>query len=770
MDYIGLLLSISELNRMLHESASLDAFLDQCVKIVASHFDAHVCSIYLYDRTQNRLNLSSTVGLNVKRKSAISLKLGEGLTGLALQELRPIMVREGSKHPGYRHFPGLQEELYDAFLAVPILRGIERIGVIVVQRGSVRPFDADDQKSLLGVANQLASMIEYARLLIVSGRRKNAAETAPAECPRFVKGRSASAGWAIGRAVVDLQDRDPTALLRGERADHLTLADFDAAVVTTIDQLTAFQEQIGERLSDIASLIFAAHILFLKDEQFVGRMRRFIVEGGSPAKAVAAVADDYCAMFGKQENVYFRQKADDIRDVALRLLGNLLPRLSRNLSASGAIVVVRDLLPSDILILSAEKAAGIIVTGGGAASHVAILARSLKLPMVVADLPALLTLPSSTTILVDADSGSIYIEPGEEVRAPYEHRSRRRASLAAARATMPHEAVTVDGRKIKLLANINLISDTADAIEVRAEGIGLYRTEFPFIIRSSFPSEEEQLVVYRMLVERMPGKPITFRTLDIGGDKVLSYYADFKERNPFLGIRSIRFCLDHLDVFKQQLRAILRASVQADVGIMFPMVSSVEELTAARAVLDECKSELAAEGAVYCVNPKIGVMVELPSAVEIIESLAKRADFLSIGTNDLIQYLLAVDRTNEKVARFYCAHHPAVLRAINRVAVAANRAGIGLSVCGDMAHDPRYAEFFIGVGISTLSIDPLYFPAITDAVRSFDFSRAQEHAQRMLACDFVKEVEAVMDEAVSKRGGATPVTAAPVPGTKRHSD
>jgi phosphotransferase system, enzyme I, PtsP len=745
MDHVGLLLSISELNEMLNETTSLPAFLDRCIAVVAQHFGADVCSIYLYDPIQKCLNLTSTLGLNHKNVGSVTLKLGEGLTGLALQELRPIMTAESSKHPNYRFFPGLHEEEYDAYLGIPIVRGIERIGVLVIQRNSSRPFEESDQTALRGVANQVAAMIEYARLLINSAKKNALMTKEKSNCPSFIKGRSASGGWALGPVVIKAEIRDLNALPDTFYAGSKNLGDFNEALDATIGQLTSFQAQIEERLMDVASLIFASHILLLKDDQFVGKVRRLITDGMQPVRALVMVSEEYIAIFGKQNNPYFRQKADDIRDVTFRVLNNLVRRAGANSLVKSSVVIASDLVPSDILLLSVEKASGIILISGGVTSHVAILARSLKLPMVIANVPALLELPEGSNALIDAETGNIFVDPSPAILAPYEQRRRRKNTLSE-RQEISLLQNTADGTEISILANVNLISDSADAKAVRAKGIGLYRTEFPFMVRNSFPVEEEQFVVYRKLVESMPGLPVTFRTLDIGGDKTLSYYADYVEHNPFLGMRSMRFCLENREVFKSQIRAILRAGHGAGVRIMFPMISSVDELDDASAIVTECEQELQADKIPFHADPAIGIMIELPAALDICDELARRCDFFSIGTNDLVQYILAVDRTNERVAKFYCPHHPSVLRAIKRVAVAAKEAGIGLSVCGDMAHESRYLEFLIGIGIRAISIDPLYFPPVCSSLQTIVTSRAVEYAEKMLACDSIRNVEEILSK------------------------
>ena len=370
---------------------------------------------------------------------------------------------------------------------------------------------------------------------------------------------------------------------------------------------------------------------------------------------------------------------------------------------------------------------------GGASSHLAILARSFAIPLVIADQPELLALPPGAKILLDAEIGNIYINPAEDVIKTFARRNKEREALGKLKQAVFPETRTKDGARVRLLANINLLSDVKAALEFKAEGIGLYRTEFPFIVRSDFPTEEEQFVIYKRLVESMGGKEIVFRTLDIGGDKVLSYYNFGKEENPFLGMRSIRFSLRHKDIFEQQIRAILRAGAKANIKIMFPMISSLDEFLEAKDVAAKCVKDLKRENITHHPNPPIGMMVELPSVLEIIDELSAAADFLSIGTNDFIQYMLAVDRTNEKVADLYLPHHPAVLRALNRVVKAAQKFNKDVSICGDMAHDERYLPYFLGIGIRSFSVNSLYIPKIQSAVARIKIKEAEIQAKKILA-------------------------------------
>jgi phosphotransferase system enzyme I (PtsP) len=356
-------------------------------------------------------------------------------------------------------------------------------------------------------------------------------------------------------------------------------------------------------------------------------------------------------------------------------------------------------------------------------------------------------LADGTPVLLDADVGNLYVRPGQEVLSRFEARDLAGEALAFDPGMLRRPAATSDGTRINLAININLLSDVSRVGQAQYDGVGLYRTEFPFMIRSTFPSEEEQFVIYRKLINDVKGLPVTFRTLDIGGDKVLSYYQGVREENPFLGMRSIRFSLRHPDIFRQQIRAILRAGHESPLRLMFPMISSLDELRESREMVSRCIDELSAEGIEFNREPLIGIMVEIPSVIPIIRELAAESGFFSVGTNDLIQYTLAVDRTNEKVADMYVPHHPAILRSLKAIADAAIEAGIEASVCGDMAIEPRYIPFLLGIGMRSLSIDPQYMPAIKKAIAAIAIDDARALAEAMLDAPSLRDVESFLEKA-----------------------
>lgn len=741
MDHIKLICDIGEINEIFIDSKSIEAFLYKIVNLVARYMNADVCSVYLYEEENRELVLRATKGLNKESVNNVRLKLGEGLTGLALKEMRPVYERVGKDNPKFKPVPGISEEKYDAFLCVPIARGIQKIGVIVVQRKKAYQFKEKDIATLRAVASQLASMIENARLLISMQTVSSGSDKKHSRLPKLIKGKVASEGFAHGPAKIIIRGKLLEIYDKKKiRNNHLTLNDFLQAVSKTEYQLENLQKQIEEKLSDVASLIFTAHLLLLKDKEFVGSMVKRIEDGESPTDALMGVARHYIDLLSHNTNSYIQEKILDIEDLCMRIMNNLVDEEFDVNQCEGRVIIARELFPSDILKLSSEKAAGIVLVTGGVTSHLSILARSLCIPTIIIDNPKLLSIQESTKIMVDAEIGTLFINPSDTVIDQFRLRDLARKKIALTGGSTLSETVTKDGQKIRLLASINLLSDLKLAHEVNCEGIGLYRTEFPFLIRSDFPSEEEQFVIYQKLVDGSRHKEITFRTLDIGGDKVLSYFDTPVEQNPFLGMRSIRFSLSYKELFYQQLRAMLRASVDASIRIMFPLISTLEELLEAKMAVEECMSQLKAKKIPHNSKPLLGIMVEIPSAVSIIDELADHVDFFSIGTNDLVQYMLAVDRTNEKVASLYIQHHPAVLRAIKVVADAAIKKGKGVAICGDMAHHERYLPFFIGAGIRELTIESSFIPNIQKAIARIDSKEAEKTAKAVLSSANVTEI------------------------------
>ena len=487
--------------------------------------------------------------------------------------------------------------------------------------------------------------------------------------------------------------------------------------------------------------------MMLKDPKFIDRMAERIEKGVPATRAVRDITRRYADLFADSPHPYIREKVIDIEDLGGRLLSNLTSAAAdKNIQSNGRVVIAEELYPSELLKLSAEAVAGIVLTNGGVTSHVSIIARSLKIPLVVVQCPDLLHLTEDTPVLVDGEVGNVYVDPSSDIIQRFEARNQARIEVKDQHAPVQAGlARTMDGTSVELLANINLLAELPLARDMGAAGIGLYRTEFPFMIRPSFPSETEQYIVYRQVVEAMAEKPVTFRTLDIGGEKTLAYTDAPTDPNPELGLRSIRFSLAYQDIFESQIRAILRAAAGCrSLRIMFPLISSLDDFFRARQVVRDCLNRLEAEGMEHNDRPSIGMMVELPSVVETMDEFAAEADFFAIGTNDFVQYMLGVDRSNKHVADYYRPEHPAVLRALEKVARIANRHEKPISICGEMGHDPAMLPFLIGIGIRRLSIDPQFMPGLYQQIAGLTVDHCRDHARELLTAGSIAAVRNIL--------------------------
>ena len=748
-DNVALMCDIGELVGLFDFETGLDSFLARAVSTVAWHMRAAVCSIYLYEPETQQLVLRANQGLNPSLIGQLRLQVGEGITGTALKEMRPICEAKATDNPNFKFIPGSREEMFVSFLAVPILRKMTPVGVIVVQDPQWNYFTPNDIQALQVISSQLAGVIENAHLLMrMRGSEEEPASAVPESSPdgfgpgtHCIRGQGASDFMGMG-----LSTRIGQYLSHADAKEScpvgLTMGDFDRALAKTERQLLDLQRRLEDKIHDAASMIFGAHVLMLKDEAFSGEIRSQIRGGKNPWTAILDEVRRYADLFSRSPNPTLREKVLDVEDLGHRLLHNLAPKGAEDSGPdyAGQIVIAEELLPSDILKLSAERAAGLILLGGGQHSHVAILAKALQIPLVIAADRRLLSLPEKTLLLVDAKEGQIVVRPGAEAIQTMKELIRSLADKDRLAAEVKADTRTRDGVEIQLQANLNLVSELDLAMSMKAKGIGLYRTEFPFIVRSTFPTEEEQYLGYRRVLEQMQGRPVVFRTLDIGGDKALSYFPVQHESNPFLGLRALRFSLRNPQIFKQQLRALLRAAHgNPQAKVMFPLVASLDEFQAARDLARICQEELQREG-VPNRMPDLGVMIELPSAVVMAPELAAAADFLSIGSNDLIQYLLAVDRTNDEVAAWFAPHHPAVLRSLLRIVEAAEKAGKPVSLCGNLGADPAMLPFLLGIGLRTLSMDSMAIPAVQRRIEQIDYGQARLQARRMLAFGRTDEV------------------------------
>ncbi|MFA4888960.1 MAG: phosphoenolpyruvate--protein phosphotransferase [Candidatus Omnitrophota bacterium] len=566
-----------------------------------------------------------------------------------------------------------------------------------------------------------------------------------------LKGIAAASGISIGPAYKI--GKEEFIVPRQEIAESeipLQIQLFEEALIKTRREIIELQKKIASEMGQDEAEIFDAHLLVLEDrmliEDVISRLKR---EKLCVAFIFSEVLKKYIGVFSKIEDEYLRERISDINDVGKRILRHLLGKERKGLAgvSEKVVVVAHELSPSDTAAMQKKNVAGFVTDIGGKTSHTAIMAKSLEIPAVVGIEEATSKIKPGDILIVDGSMGIIIINPDEETLKAYRQEDMRLRGVAEKFMLVKDlPVVTIDNKAIEIFANIEF-PDEVPAVKLHGgQGIGLYRTEFFYMNRRDLPTEEEHYQSYKYVAEEMSPGPVIIRTLDLGGDKFLSQFEIPHEMQPFLGWRAIRFCLARPDVFKVQLRAILRASVHGDLKLMYPMISGIEELKQANAVLEEAKGELSSKGLAFNEDIHVGAMIEVPSAAMTADILAEEADFFSIGTNDLIQYSLAVDRGNEKVAYLYEPAHPAVLRLIKNIIDSAHKAGIKVGMCGEMAGEPALALLLLGMGLDDFSMPPQEIPEIKYIIRSVTFKQAQSFAQEALDLSTGRQVEEFSQE------------------------
>ncbi|GAA4501759.1 phosphoenolpyruvate-protein phosphotransferase PtsI [Pseudaeromonas paramecii] len=572
----------------------------------------------------------------------------------------------------------------------------------------------------------------------------------------MITGILASPGIAFAKALLLKEDEIVI------NQTPITAAQVDGEVARFYDartkssqQLHAIKEMAGKTFGEEKEAIFEGHIMLLEDEELEGDILSLIRdELVSADKAIHQVIEQYAAMMAELDDPYLRERATDFRDIGTRLVKNALGMDIVNLSTidEEVILVAKDLTPSETAQINLNYVRGFVTDIGGRTSHTSIMARSLELPAIVGTNNVTELVKTGDFLVLDALHNKVYINPSEEELAKLQSAQQKyqdeKAELAKLR-ELP--AVTLDGHRVEVCSNIGTIKDMDGAHRNGAEGVGLYRTEFLFMDRDALPSEEEQYQAYKEVAESMPDHPIIVRTMDIGGDKELPYMKFPKEMNPFLGWRAVRIFFDRKDIMHTQLRAILRASAYGKLRIMFPMIISVEELRALKQEIAELKEELRTQGHAFDENIEVGVMIETPAAAIIANHLAKEADFFSIGTNDLTQYTLAVDRGNELISGLYNPLSPSVLNLIKQVIDASHAQGKWTGMCGELAGDDRATLLLLGMGLDEFSMSAMSIPRVKQIIRSSNYAEVKAMAEQALASATIAEVEAVIDNFVKRK-------------------
>ncbi len=575
---------------------------------------------------------------------------------------------------------------------------------------------------------------------------------APIKPETIVPGISASQGIAYGQIFVFIQSDVEVPNYQVDADKRVgEIGRFEKALLATRQQITKIKNEVEKNLGAEEAMIFDAHLLVLEDQALIGEtIREFEKTGRNIETCFNQISSRYIQAFAEIDDEYLRERAGDIRDVAQRVLQNLLGQAENSLSrlADKRIVVATDISPSDSASIDRGQALALVTDSGSRTSHAVIVARSMKVPAVVGVRDLTTRVKNGDWAIVDGYDGIVILNPSEATLFRYGKIQEQKKSFESRLLQANDQpAVTLDGVKVSLLANIERVDELAMVKDYKAQGIGLYRTEYLFLNSARIPSEQEQFIAYSTVVKALAPLPVIIRTLDLGGDKPMVGHPNLfpKEDNPFMGFRAIRFCLVHTDIFKDQLRAILLASAYGKVQLMYPMISGAEELAKANAVLAECKAELKARGQAFDEELEVGAMIEIPSAAVTVDLLAQQCAFFSIGTNDLIQYLLAIDRVNDRIAHLYEPTHPAVIRTLKQIVAEAHRHKVPVSVCGEMAGDPIFAPLLLGLGIDGLSMSPAWLPSVKYLVRAMTMVDAKALAAKALTMASPKEIYAMCD-------------------------
>ncbi|HAZ80292.1 MAG TPA: phosphoenolpyruvate-protein phosphotransferase PtsP [Porticoccaceae bacterium] len=728
-----MLSSLRTIVQEVNSARSLTEVLAIIVKEVRFAMNAGVCSVYLYDPSDTRYVLMATEGLRQESIGKVRLSMRQGLVGLVAAKEEPLNLEDADQHPNFSYFEETGESPFHSFLGVPIIHHRKVLGVLVLQQENRRRFASEEEAFVVTVCAQLSGAIAHAeatgalRKLASAGRGKSKEAT-------FL-GIASSPGVGIGRVVLvgthaDLKavperfTKDPAAEIRR----------FRASVQAAKQDMLDLGAGLADKLSAEEFALFEVYIRLLDDKVLINEVIASIKCGQMATSAWSSVVLRHVRTFQKMEDSYLRERAADVRDLGRRVLGYLQTTEREKEPLPRRIVLVgEDLSATALADIPVNRLVGIISLKGSSNSHMAIVGRALGIPTVM----GAVTLPwgelEGQELIVDGSSGDIISRATRTVRRHYLQRQREEKrfnkDLEKLRNLPCH---TADGKRFSLWVNTGLRHDTEKSLQSGAEAVGLFRTEIPFLMRSSFPTEDEQVEIYKEQLTDFSPRPVTMRTLDIGGDKDLPYFP-IEEENPFLGWRGIRISLDHPEIFLVQIRAMLRASEESkNLRIMLPMISNIPELDRALELIDRVYSELTIEEGFRLQRPLVGAMIEVPAAVYQVKEIARRVDFLSIGTNDLTQYLLAVDRNNPRVADLYHTLHPSVLMALKQIQDQVAGMDCQISICGEMAGDPLSVMVLLGLGYETFSMSASSLLKVKSMLLNITLKESQQLAKKAL--------------------------------------
>ncbi|MCZ8041607.1 MAG: phosphoenolpyruvate--protein phosphotransferase [Beijerinckiaceae bacterium] len=721
---------LRRLREVMAASISPQERLDRLVVLIAGNLVAEVCSVYVL-REDGSLELYATEGLNREAVHLTTMRAGEGLVGLIAREAAPLALSDAQNHPAFSYRPETGEEVYRSFLGVPILRGGAVMGVLVIQNRASRLYSDEEIESLQTTAMIMAEMI-------AAGGLKSLARPGASiglDRPIHGVGVSLADGVGLGHAVLHEPRVAITNLIaENPAAEVKRLEDAIAEMRASIDELIERGDvaHIGEHRDVLETFRMFAH-----DQGWLRRMREVVLTGLTAEAAVERVQSDTRAKMLRQTDPYLRERLHDLDDLANRLLRTLVGKangVAREEMPENAILIARSMGPAALLDYDRSRLRGLVLEEGGPTSHIAIVARALGIPAVGEIVNATALIQSGDAVIVDGQAGEVQIRPQPDVENAYKDKARLRARKQEQyRKLKSQPAVTRDGVPIVLQINAGLLVDMPNLEATAAAGIGLFRTELQFMVAEHMPTTSEQQALYTAVLDHAQGRPVTFRTLDIGGDKVLPYMERVEEENPALGWRAIRIGLDKPRLLRAQIRALLRAGSGRDIKIMLPMIATVDEFQRARTIVRREQAMLAKQGHVPPLSLQLGVMVEVPSLLFELPEIVREADFLSIGTNDLMQFLFAADRENKRVADRFDPLGAGALRALRSIVEAASEANCPVTVCGEMGGKPLETMALIGLGYRAFSMSAASVGPVKAMLRALDVARLTERVDWMLA-------------------------------------
>ena len=699
--------------------------LDNIVQLIAADMEAEVCSAYIM-RAGDILELCATQGLFPESVHSTRLRVGEGLVGVIAATARPLALSDAQAHPAFAYRPETGEEVYHSLMGVPILRSGRVSGVLVVQNRSQRHYTDEEIEALQTVAMVLAELVAAGALVDVEEQHPT---DGIATLPHRLDGVRLNSGLAIGTAVL----HQPAIVIRqlvaeDPEAESLRL---DLAIVEmqrSIDRMLSSSELAhgGEHRD-----ILETYRMFAEDRGWLGRIREAVESGLTAEAAVQKVRDDTRARMKQITDPYIRERLTDLEDLANRLQHHLsggATTAAVETEAEDVVLVARNMGPAELMDYDRKRLRALVLEEGSPTAHVAVVARALDIPVVGRVKGAIAQIDAGDQVVVDGDNAQVLVRPSEDVQAAVESRlAERRTRKAAYQALRELPAVTLDGVAIGLFMNAGLLIDLPELEATRADGIGLYRTELPFMTRQDFPNVADQTELYARVLDQAQGRPVVFRTLDIGGDKVLPYLPETVEENPAMGWRALRISLDHPAMLRQQLRALLLAANGRPLSVMFPMVAEVAELVAARRILDMELRQLERRGQPSPSSLRVGAMLEVPALIWQLDGLCRLVDFVSVGSNDLMQFLFAKDRGNARLAERYDVLAPAALSCLAEIVRGADRGGVALSLCGEMAGSPVEAMALIGLGFRNLSMSPSAIGPVKAMIRTLDVAPLRQY-------------------------------------------